>query len=303
MDRLQSMKVFRTVAELGGFSAAARQLDLSNPVVTRLVADLEKHLGVRLLNRSTRSLSLTDAGAVYLERCRRVLDEIDDMDALVFDQSRQLHGELRIASPVSFGISLLTPLLKQYREKYPKITVELTLVNGRIDMLSDRFELAVMLDLAGIDENLISRPLLNTPSILCASPRYLVARGLPRTPEDLERHDCLNFSHPLARQGWDLIDSSGTAIRAKINNVFVSNTLHALICGAQQGMGICAASACLVADEIRAGSLVRVLPQFSLQSFNYALVYPSRKYLPMKVRTMIDFLQEQLGKSAPATTG
>lgn len=169
-------------------------------------------------------------------------------------------------------------------------------------MLSDRFELAVMLDLAGIDEGLVSRPLLKTPSILCASPRYLAERGTPKTAEDLENHDTLNFSHPLARQGWDLMDASGSITRFNVDNILVSNTLHTLIYAARCGMGICAVSDCLVADDIRSGMLVRVLPQFSLQSFNYALVYPSRKYLPLKVRSMIDFLHENLATNSAASS-
>lgn len=290
MDRLASMRAFVTVADMGNFARAARQMDISGPVVTRLVADLEKHLHTRLLNRSTRTLSLTEAGEAYLERCRSILNEIDDTEAWISDQSGQLGGELRILSPASFGINVLMPLLVSYLQRYPQITLDLVLTDRPVDLVAERFDFAVVLHQLGVPEGLVARNFLQARTILCASPAYLAAHGAPLGPDDIRHHACLNYAHSLTCHGWDLYEENGTHWRAEVNNVMTCNTADALVYAARSGLGICVALECMVKEHLENGSLVRVLPRFTLLEVGFLLVYPSRKYLPSKVRSMIDYL-------------
>lgn len=294
MDRLLSMRVFATVAETGSFAGAARQMDVSNPVITRLVADLEKHLRARLLNRSTRNLSLTEAGQAYLERCRGILDEIDETEAWITDRSEQLEGELRIACPTSFGVNVLTPLLAGYLKRHPQIRIDLVLTDRLIDMAAERFDLAVMLEQLGVAEGLVARQFLQDKVILCASPAYLAGHGLPGQPDDIRHHACLNYSHSQTRHGWELFGDDGTRHRTEVSNVLTCNTVDALIHAARSGLGICLAPECLIRDDLEKGSLVRVLPRFTLLEIGFQLVYPSRKYLPAKVRSVIDHLLAEI---------
>lgn len=290
MDRLHSMRVFVTVAEMGSFAKAARHMDVSAPVVTRLVADLEGHLRTRLLHRSTRTLSLTEAGEAYLERCRAILNEIDDAEAWLSDQTSHVGGELRILCPTSFGINVLMPLLARYVRRHPQVTLDLVLTDRPVDMVAERFDLAVVLNQLGVPEGLVARNFLRASTLLCASPAYLAARGTPALPEDIRDHDCLNYAHPITRHGWDLYDESGQRCRAEVHNLMTCNTVDALIHAARADMGICVALECLVRADLEKGTLVRVLPRFTLLEIGFQIVYPSRKYLPGKVRAAIDFL-------------
>lgn len=179
MDRLQSMRVFVKVADNGSFSRAAVQMDLSAAVVTRHVAELESHLGVRLLNRTTRSLSLTGAGQAYLERCRQIIDDIDETDARISSASRDPKGTLRVMAPVSFGVRNLSPLIRRYQAQHPNVFVDLTLTDHLIDIVEDGYDCAILLSRMVHSENLISRRLAETHVMVCASPAYLAEHGVP----------------------------------------------------------------------------------------------------------------------------
>lgn len=284
------MRVFTTVAEMGSFSKAARQMDVSGPVVTRLVADLETHLRTRLLNRSTRKLSLTDAGEAYLERCRGILDEIDDTEAWIADQNGHMGGELRVLCPSSFGVHVLTPLLSRYLKRHPEVRIDLELTDRAVDLVAERFDFAVMLEQLGVPEGLVARKFLKAKTILCASPAYLEAHGTPHDPEDIRHHACLNYAASQTRHGWELFSEDGNRCRAEVSNAMTCNTVDALIHAARAGAGICIALECLVREDLEKGNLVRVLPQHTLLEVGFQLVYPSRKYLPAKVRSILDFL-------------
>ena len=179
MDRLQSMRVFVKVADNGSFARTAAQMDLSAAVVTRHVAELESHLGVRLLNRTTRSLSLTGAGQVYLERCRQIIDEVDEADALISSASRDPKGTLKVVAPVSFGLRNLAPLVKKYQEMHPKVVVDLTLTDRAIDLVEEGYDCGILLTRMINSESLISRVLAETRVMLCASPAYIAEHGEP----------------------------------------------------------------------------------------------------------------------------
>jgi len=197
MDRLQSMRVFVKVADNGSFARTAAQMDLSAAVVTRHVAELESHLGVRLLNRTTRSLSLTGAGQVYLERCRQIIDEVDEADALISSASRDPKGTLKVVAPVSFGLRNLAPLVKKYQELHPKVVVDLALTDRAVDLVEEGYDCGILLTRMINSESLISRVLAETRVMLCASPAYIAEHGEPVTPQELGEHGVLGLPNDI----------------------------------------------------------------------------------------------------------
>jgi len=275
---------------MNSFARAAQRLDMSSPVVSRLVADLETHLDTRLLNRSTRKLSLTEAGDAYLERCRGILADIDDTEAWIADQSIQLRGTLRFACPTTFGVHVLTPLLAHYMEQFPEIKTDLVLTDRTVDLVAERFDFAVMLENFGVPNGLVARPFVRTQTILCASPAYLARRGAPACPEDVRDHACLNYAHRDIRNVWELYGEDGVQHRIAIDSKLTCNTMDALIHAARAGAGICLALECLVRSDLADGTLVRVLPGHRLMQAGFQLAYPGRKYVPARVRSMVDFL-------------
>jgi DNA-binding transcriptional LysR family regulator len=195
MDRLLSMRVFERVVDEGGFAAAARSLDLSPPVVTRLVADLEEHLGTRLLQRTTRRQSLTDAGHVYLSRVREILQEIDEADALASAHTRELAGVLRVHAPPVLASYVVAPMLAGFRASHPDIRIELD-VDSLRDLPIEDFDVTLLGTDAGFDADVVARTVIETEAILVASPDYVRRRGMPATPRDLSGHDCLQLAAP-----------------------------------------------------------------------------------------------------------
>ena len=188
MDRLQSMRVFAKVVELGSFARAAQQLEMSNAVVTRYVADLESHLGTRLLNRTTRSLSLTDAGETYLQRCAQILEDVEEAESIVTARSQSLSGTLRLVAPVMFGLHLLPKTLERFHQLYPDVVFDVQLSDRMIDIVEEGRDVGVMLSDLGLGSHLVARPLISAEIILCASPGYLRAHPPLRTAHDLSNH-------------------------------------------------------------------------------------------------------------------
>ena len=202
MDRLQSMRVFAKVVEQGSFVAAGGALAMSNAVVTRHVADLEKHLGARLLNRTTRRLSLTETGKTYLERVLQILQDIDDVDALAMSHSARTGGILRLYSHLAFGQMQLAPLLPHYSAQYPDVELDVTLSDRTADLVDEGFDIGIFIDLQKFDASMIARKLGSSEIMLCASPAYLEKHGLPRVPSDISQHVCLNFAYEHLRHHW-----------------------------------------------------------------------------------------------------
>lgn len=291
MDRLQSMRAFSKVVEAGSFARAAALMDRDTASVTRLVADLERHLGARLLNRTTRSLSLTEAGTGYLLRCRRILEDVDDAEALARENTGQVRGRLRMLAGTTLGLEILAPRLAGFRERHPDVIVELDLTDRPVDLVGEGYDLAVGPRLAEIPGHLVARRLFDTPVILAAAPGYLAARGIPRTPADLARHACLNFRHEALREHWTLHGAGGD-LTVPIATVLLSNNADVLRVAARSGMGICVTGERVVEQDLRAGTLVRVLPDYAVGTLEIHIAYPGRRFLPAKVRAMIDFLSE-----------
>lgn len=296
MDRLQSMRVFAKVVEQGSFAKAGQVLDISNAVVTRHVADLEEHLGTRLLNRTTRKLSLTETGSAYLERVLQILQEIDDAEAIASSQSQKPSGTLRIFSHLGFGQLQLAQLLPAYTNEYPDVTLDVTLSNSAVNLVEERFDVGVFIDIYKIDASMAARQLGMSEMLLCASPEYLKQRGVPSKLEDISHHACLNFSYEQVRHHWSAKGPDGENITVPITSKVISNNGELLRQCALAGMGIMVRSSFALGDDLTTGRLVRILPDQPLGRLAVVLVYPSRRLLSAKVRSFIDFMVRQFPK-------
>ncbi|HCE10337.1 MAG TPA: LysR family transcriptional regulator [Oxalobacteraceae bacterium] len=292
MDRLQSMRVFSMVVEQGGFARAANAMDLSNAVVTRHVADLENHLGTRLLNRTTRKLSLTETGQVYLERVRQILQEIDDADALASCMSRNPSGTLRVYSQLGFGKLQLAEMLPGYATNFPEVTLDVTLSDRTVDLVEDGFDIGFFIGVQKFDASMIARQLGVAEVLLCASPAYIKQHGAPQVPQDLAQHNCLNFNNvDQLRNSWPISGPNGT-INIPITSRMMSNNGDLLRHCAASGMGLVAGPSFAMTADLESKQLVRLLPDHRLGQLSVVMVYPSRRLLSAKVRSFVDFISQ-----------
>jgi DNA-binding transcriptional LysR family regulator len=293
MDRLQSMRVFAKVVEQGSFARAGQSFDISNAVVTRHVADLEDHLGTRLLNRTTRRLSLTETGHAYLERVLQILQEIDDAEAIASSQSKKPTGTLRIYSHIGFGQLQLGQLLPEYANRYPDVTLDVTLSDRTLDLVEDRFDVGIFTDFQKFDATMIARQLGVSEVLICASPDYVKRHGAPAELEDISRHACLNFSYEQLRHHWPIRGTDGDIVHIPVTGKLMSNNGELLRHCALAGMGIMLRPSFALGDDLASGRLVRLLPEFHLGQLTVAMVYPSRRLLSAKVRTFVDFVVQR----------
>src|SRR5437868_4520940 len=258
MDRLQSMRVFGKVVELGSFARAAQQLEMSNAVVTRYVADLESHLGTRLLNRTTRSLSLTDAGETYLQRCQQILDDVEEAESVVTARSQSLSGTLRIVTPVMFGLHLLPSLLSRFQDLYPDVVFDVQLSDRIIDIVEEGRDVGVVLSDLGLGSHLVARPLLSAEIILCASPTYLRQHPPIRNAQDLTMHHCIAMRLPNAEHEWTLSGSEGE-VTVPIRPGLLCSNAELAHQASLANMGVAMLSSYLARPNIEAGRLVHIL--------------------------------------------
>ena len=286
------MRVFQAVADEGGFAAAARLLDMSPAGVTRLVADLEAYVGARLLQRTTRHVSLTEAGEAYLARVRQILSDVDEATAIAQAHTEELSGVLRLlASPV-LSVHVLAPLIADFRRLHPRITVEIHVDVLQAPEVSD-YDITLMGVAEGFDANVIARPITTTEAILCASPRYLQKHGMPQQPQELSRHDCLVLRTPDRRPGvLRLVKSNAVeeVVEVPVQPVLLVNHIETLQRAALDGAGICGQPLSLVAPYLRDGSLVRVLSPWILGRYTTYAALPSRKFTPARARAFMEFL-------------
>jgi DNA-binding transcriptional LysR family regulator len=292
MDRLQSMRVFSKVVELGSFARAAQQLEMSNAVVTRYVADLESHLGTRLLNRTTRSLSLTDAGETYLQRCQQILDDVEEAESIVTARGQSLSGTLRIVTPVMFGLHLLPEMLGKFQAMYPDVVFDVQLSDRIVDIVEEGRDVGVVLSDLGLGSHLVARPLLSAEIILCASPAYLRDSAPLRHAHDLTHHRCIALRLPNVDHVWTLSGPEGQ-VTVPIRPGLLCSNAELAHQAALADMGVAMLSSYLARPAIESGRLMHILPQYQLPRRDISVVYPSRKFLPTKARAFIDFLLEE----------
>jgi DNA-binding transcriptional LysR family regulator len=295
MDRLMSMRVFQKVIDEGGFAAAARALDISPAVVTRLVADLEEHLGTRLLHRSTRRLSLSVAGETYLNRVRAILQDIDEADRVVSAQTHELEGVLRVLAPPVLASHVLAPLIAGFRLLYPKILLNIEVASFKEPPIED-YDITLMPTDDTFDADVIARKISTTEAVLVASPAYLQRRGTPATPQELAGHEVLRLKAPgLRPQSWRLLDAERQDEPLDVvvaPGLWVNHT-DTLLQAALDGAGITSVAMDLVALYLSRGELVRVLRPWITGRLSLYAALPSRKFMPERTRVFLDYLTEQ----------
>ena len=295
MDRLNSLRAFQKVTDEGGFAAAARALDMSPAVVTRLVADLEDHLGTRLLHRTTRRVSLTDAGENYLDRVRVILQELEEANALVSSQTSELAGVLRLLAPPVLATHVLAPLVSGFRQAYPKILLDIEVDSPREPPIQD-YDITLMGAQTSFDANVIARKVLSSVTVLLASPAYLKRRGTPTRPEELAQHDCLRFKPASGRtRAWRLLHETDETrfVDIDVQPVLWANHTDTLMHAALDGAGITATTIELAAPMIESGDLVRVLNPWITDRLAMYAALPSRKFMPRRTQVFLDYLIEQ----------
>jgi DNA-binding transcriptional LysR family regulator len=277
--------VFLKVVEAHGFAAAARRLETTPASVSRQVKALEQRLGVRLLQRTTRKLSLTDAGDRYYSECARLLRELEELEQGLTAASLEPKGDLRIVAPMSFGQRRLAPIAARFAASHPKLRMSLLLEDRESDLLEEGADLAIRIGYPA-DSSLVGRAIAPVPRHLCASPAYLQRRGYPRVPEDLLQHDCLHYSLISEREEWTFRGDDGERTLA-ISGSFCSNNGDVLAEAAAQGLGITLLPDFIVEAQLADGRLVKVLEEFARAPLTLFALYPSRQHVPAKTRLFI----------------
>jgi len=295
MDRLQSMRVFERVVDEGGFAAASRALELSPAAVTRLIGDLERHLGTRLLQRTTRRLALTSAGEAYLARVRGILHDIDEAEVEASSSTSDLRGTLRLLATPVLAAYFLAPRVRQWRDLYPNLALDITtdvLPQARVE----EFDASLLLVDEGFDANVVARPLWTGEWIVCAAPDYLARRGTPTTPHELAGHDMLRqpwqaggpHSHKLRLRP---ARGEGEPVELAMNVVLQATGMDVLYRAAVAGAGVTVLSRLLAAPQLANGTLVELLPGWIFSRYTLYVAQPTRQLVPSRTRAFIDFLQ------------
>lgn len=286
MDRFQAMRVFVSVADLHGFAAAARRLGLSASAVTRLVAALEEHLGTRLLQRTTRSVTLTDAGTRYLERARRILGEVAEAEGAAQVERTVPTGRLVVTAPSMFGRLHVAPLMCAFLKKYPAITGELSLSDRLVNLVEDGVDLAVRIG-ALEDSSYVARPVGLVRRIVVASPKYLARQARPRAPADVARYSVIQLTPLNATPEWRFA-VGGAIVRAPFVPRFVTNSPDAAIGHAERGGGLAMVLSYQAAEALTAGRVEVVLEEFEPPPLPVQIVYPTTRLLSAKVRAFVE---------------
>lgn len=292
LDRVTSMQVFARVAALGSLSAAARALGMSQTMATKHVAELEGRLGTKLIHRTTRRLTLTEAGRTYLDSIERILADIDEADTRISREAMTVQGTLRLNVPVSFGIREIAPILPELRQRHPDLAIDLGLNDRYVNLIEEGWDLVIRIgDLA--DSSLVARRLAPCPIVVCAAPSYLKQHGTPRKISDLKTHSCLGYtlSRAAGAERWSFGRDGKT--RAPVNCTLKANNGDVLVAAAVAGQGIIYQPDFLVTHEIEAGTLVPLnLDHPPTELGGIFAVYPADRRPPAKVRATIDFLVE-----------
>ena len=292
MDKLTSMSVFVRVASNGSFVGGARDLSISRAMATKHIMHLEKKLGVRLFNRTTRKLSLTEIGSAYLDRCQQVLSDINEMEASVTHMHTEPQGTLRLSAPTVFGTSYITPSLSEIIEHHPNLNIDLILQSNPTNLIDDGIDIAILLG-ALENSSFIARKLASYELVVCGAPRYFKKRGVPQDPQELKQHNCLiNLAMPPYDQ-WKF-HQGHTKTTIKVSGSFQANIADPIRIASIQGAGIVMLPSYMVNDDIKKGHLQAVLTHYLLPPLQVNAVYPHRKYLSAKVSNFLIFLQDWL---------
>lgn len=292
MNVLQAMRTFTAVVEAGSFVGAMAGVGLSKPAVSRHIAELEQHLGSRLIQRTTRRLSLTREGQSYYQRCKEILSAVREAEAEVGASTFEVQGELRIGAPQTFGALHLAALWGRFAAQHPQVTLDLVLSDRIVDVVEEGYDLVVRIARLP-DSSLISRPLTYTRMVLCSSPDYLAKRGAPNRPEDLARHDVISYSYWSSGNTWSF-QGPGGEVAVSVRPRIQANNGDTCRAAALAHQGVVLLPDFLIYDDLRVGRLVELIPEFRAAELGVFAVYPTRKQLPLKVRRLVDFLVDEL---------
>lgn len=298
MDRFSSIAIFVAAVDEGSLVAAGRRFGLSASMAGKHLSGLEAELNVRLLQRSTRSLSLTDAGRAYYVRCKHILEELDDANREASDAHRVARGTLRVAAPVTFGAMHMGDVVTRYLKDHPHVDIDVALDDRYVDLQSSGIDLAIRIGRLP-DSQLVARRLAPCRMVICASPAFLAREGVPQSPDDLRRAPRLAFSEAVSAGEWTLLDEQDRyhvidgPLRMRANN------MQMLVSGALADIGIVYGPSFVFGEHIKAGGLVALLPRFKAPELTIQAIYPSARYVPSKVRQFIDYLVKAFGDEPP----
>ncbi|CAN7147723.1 LysR family transcriptional regulator [Acidovorax sp. LjRoot118] len=302
MDRLLGVKLFVRVVDLGSFSKAAAEMGVGQPSATKLVAQLEKQLGSRLLHRSTRGVSPTEIGRLYYAKCKLITHHVEEAETVAALLQSQVQGGLRISTSVAFGRRVLVPLVMRFMRENPRLQIELVFEDRYVNLVEQGIDVAIRMGRLA-DSTLGARYLGLNPWVLVASPGYLAQRGTPAEPADLARHDALVYSTAQGDARWHLGNGSGAALTVPVAGPLRSNNLSALLAAARGGMGIAALPTYVAHGSLESGAVVSLLPGWTLPPQEIHAVYPSPRMVPAKVVSFIEWLQLQMGERWWAVQG
>jgi DNA-binding transcriptional LysR family regulator len=293
MDRLETIATFIKVAELASFTAAAHALNISRTVASDRVMQLEARLGVKLLHRTTRRVTLTEAGIAYLERSRQALATLEEAEAEAAHLTGRPRGVLRVNAPVTFGFRHVAPAVATFLAAHPELGVELTLTDRMVNLLEEQADVVVRIGRL-VDSSLVARRLAPCRIVVCAAPAYIAARGMPLHPADLSGHDCLSYAYAAEGDLWRF-ERDGENEAVRVHGRVWSNNGDALYHAALEGLGILLNPTFIIGDALRDGRLVPVLPGWQVPPLSVNAVYPPNRYLPAKTRAFIDHLAARFG--------
>ena len=292
MDKLMQIRAFVRLAERASFSAVARDLEVTQSAVSKAITALEKSLGARLVSRSTRSVALTEAGRGYYERCRLIVADLDEADAAVADLTVLSMGTLNIAAPVPFGLTFISPRVARFKLLNPGIDINLDLNDQSLNLVESNIDVAIRLGHLKM-QGFAARKLGESPVMIVASPEYLIARGVPETPQQLMTHNCIVYTHQDNPLEWKVESNAGSRSLIVTSN-FRSNNLLVLKDAALAGVGIARLPLWMVDADIKAGLLRPLLENISFSGFEIHAVFPSSRQIPAKVKLFVDFIKTEL---------
>src|SRR5262245_5171830 len=298
MQNLTDIAIFVKVVELSSFTGAAEALEMSQPVVSKAVTRLEEKLGERLLNRTTRRLSLTEAGSELYRRSVRALEEIEDAELAVARFQTEPRGTLQVSAPMSFSILHLSKLIPAFLERFPGVTVELHHDDRQVDLIDEGYDVAVRISRLQ-DSNLVARKIAPSRAVICASPAYLAKHGTPERPEELLEHNCILYTLVSQPREWRLTDEAGEVHVVPVNGTLHSNNGLVNREAALGGAGIVLLPTFYIGDQLRSGALKPILCKFRPLELGVYTVYPERRNLTPKVRAFVDFVAEAFGPTPP----
>ena len=295
MESLNDIAVFVQVVDEGSFTKAAERLQLSRSVISKYVTRLEERLSVRLLNRTTRRLSLTEAGRVFYDHSRRGLQDIEDAQLEISRLQEKPRGVLRINSPMSFGIMHIAPLLPEFQRQYPEISVDMNLDDRKVDVIEEGFDVSIRISEMP-DSSLVARRIAPCKHAIVAAPAYLERHGTPRTPGDLRDHNVISFRYQASATDWHFLAPDNKPASVAVTGSVQMNNSLALREAVLGGVGIMRAPTFVVGDDIQQKRLVRLLPAYQPLEISIFLVYPQRRHLSPKVRAFVDFMASEISE-------